>query len=1333
MTSDPVQISHYRIESTLGQGGMGVVYLAEDLLLRRRVALKFLSPSLSRDAAARRRFLNEGRAAATLGHPNAAVLYEVGAEGDDLFLAMEYVPGTTLKEYGADGPLPWVEAVDIALGVLAALREAHAKGIVHRDIKPQNIRRTPDGRIKVLDFGLAKVLGGSTITREGSIMGTAAYMSPQQVVGEDVDGRTDLYSLGVVLYELLTGRAPFTGDQEVAVAHAILHEDPITIRELNPEVPAELEHIVFKAMMKRLPSRYQTAEEMAEDLARFREHDRRRRAGIHEELDLIATQEVFDVRRERFLAPLVGRDAEIQKIRGFLREARTGEGMAVCVAGEAGVGKTRLLEELQQACRREGARVIVSPCLFGGTTSSYFPFAEAFRHYFSLRGVTGAAALQTFLFDRAPRLGGSLPVLNRFLRFTFASNGPTSEEELWEVLDQLVAFIAEERPLVLMIEDLQWGDDASIRLFHFLAQRVARRRLLLVGSYRPEEIQSEPGARPHPLPALLRMLGREERFERIEISRLRREHVKEILDRLYPEHEWSEDFPGLLYRETEGNPFFMVEILKLLSGEKVLEQRDGRWILRTTVDRISIPEKVFDVVMQRLGRLGPREREILELGAVEGDVFHSGTILRGLRIERMALLKTLQFLEQVHHLIHAAGPQYHFDHSKIREILYESIPPELRIEYHTVVGQFLRESFGESEEYAGIIAHNLLSAGLRDEAIPFLRRAAAAASRLFAHSDAIHYLDQAERVLHELYPQHPPVERVRELCEVRERRGDEEYASGHYRESLASYELAFSLDAATADPVRAASLTKAIGRIQYLLGRTAESQRSYDKAIADYTGIEERARAEGDTERLATACRELGKLHFFRGDLDRARRYIDETIALADRIDSPRMKSAALNNLAGIHYQRGALEEALSAHRASLGIRRETRNPGEMAQTHKNLGITHYRLGELSDAESHLDEALGLYRKTADRRGEAVTLRHLGNVYYERGDHVGAQRHWESSLSLCRELGNHEDLCRCLNNLGVLHFERGHYASAYRLYQDALEASAAVGSKEPVVPVYVNLAELHLSLDQLARAEENLDRAEELARAMEMTPALSEIHALRGMLLAERGSLDRARAEVERASETAEPTGHVENVVRALLAQAAVCIASGEHEDARRLARQARDLARWSRMLHFELRAAFVVASACWKDGDRWDATKELRDLVPRAEEGGFRPLAARGRDLLGTILWDAGDAQGAAGEFVRAADQMKEIIATLSEEDLRSFVHHPEWKAAIGNLLDTLMRLGRRDEALAYLVPLGVGACDLGSARDAPADLADIGEGARPGPRGGPGVREGLRAGTGS
>src|SRR5207253_11410590 len=173
-------------------------------------------------------------------------------------------------------------------------------------------------------------------------------------------------------------------------------------------------------------------------------------------------------------------------------------------------------------------------------------------------------------------------------------------------------------------------------------------------------------------------------------------------------------------------------------------------------------------------------------------------------LERMPLLMTLQFLEQVHHLIHAAGPHYHFDHSKIREILYDSIPPELRVEYHTVVGQFLAESFGDSEEHAGIIAHNLLLAGLKEEALPFLELSASAAAKLFAHADAIAYLEKAEGLLHDLYPDRPPVERILELARIRHKRGDEEYAAGRYRAALESYETALDLTRAASDPRREA-------------------------------------------------------------------------------------------------------------------------------------------------------------------------------------------------------------------------------------------------------------------------------------------------------------------------------------------------------------------------------------------------------------------------------------------------------------------------------------------------------------------------------------------------
>ncbi|HEU4765120.1 MAG TPA: tetratricopeptide repeat protein, partial [Candidatus Eisenbacteria bacterium] len=645
----------------------------------------------------------------------------------------------------------------------------------------------------------------------------------------------------------------------------------------------------------------------------------------------------------------------------------------------------------------------------------------------------------------------------------------------------------------------------------------------------------------------------------------------------------------------------------------------------------------------------------------------------------------------------AAGPQYHFDHSKIREILYDSIPPELRIEYHTVVGQFLAESFGASEEHAGIIAHNLIAAGLKEDALPFLNRAAAAAAKLFAHSDAIRHLERAESLLHDLYPQSPPVERVRELSEIRQRRGDHEYAAGRYRAALASYETALVLRQSAPDPTREAELTRAIGRVQYLLGHAAESQHAYEEAIARYATIVQEARASGDDERLNEALRELGKLYFFRGNLEESERLLREAIELAERRGDDRLRAAAINNLTGIPFVRGDLEQAMAGHRVCLGIRERTKDDLGLAQTHKNIGILHYRMGEIEEGERHLEEALAGYRKAGDRRGESVTLRHLGNLLHYRGDQAGARRHWEASLYLCRELGNNEDLCSCLNNLGLLHFEQGHYASAERLYREALEIRSSLNPNDHSMAIYHdNLAELYIDLHQLGRAEEELRLADQLAGALDAAPILTEVLAKRARIASQRGEHEQGRDFARAALSVAEPTGQVESLVEALLALAEVELGAGRFGESKRAARQGRDVAHWSRMPHFELRAALVASRAAWMEGGALEPLAELRAFVERAEAREYKALAAQLRHLMGEIHARSSEWDEAAADLTRAAEDMKEILLSLTEEDRRSLVHHPDWRSLIGALLDTLIHVGRRDEAISYLAALGMGTCEV-------------------------------------
>jgi tetratricopeptide (TPR) repeat protein/TolB-like protein/predicted Ser/Thr protein kinase len=263
-------ISHYRILEKLGEGGMGVVYRAEDTSLNRTVALKFLPPEMTSDPEAKARFVHEAQAAAALDHPNICTIYEIGEADDRSFIAMAVVDGQSLREKIAGGPLGLDAAMNLAIQIAEGLAAAHANGIVHRDIKPGNVMITSDNRARVMDFGLAWSPGQTRITRPGMTTGTIAYMSPEQSQGEGVDHRTDIWSFGVMLYEMITGRRPFRGDHDQAVVYSIVNEEPEPVTALRTGVPMELERITVKAMAKPKEERYQTVLDMLVDLRAVR-------------------------------------------------------------------------------------------------------------------------------------------------------------------------------------------------------------------------------------------------------------------------------------------------------------------------------------------------------------------------------------------------------------------------------------------------------------------------------------------------------------------------------------------------------------------------------------------------------------------------------------------------------------------------------------------------------------------------------------------------------------------------------------------------------------------------------------------------------------------------------------------------------------------------------------------------------------------------------------------------------------------------------------------------------------------------------------------------------
>src|SRR5687768_9015940 len=437
----------YRLDSEIGRGGMGVVFRGTDLELHRPVAVKVISENSSADA--RERLIREARAAAALNHPHIVSVHDVGEANGLPFFVMELVDGPSLSR---TPPTDLTRIVEIGLQICGALEHAHLNKIVHRDLKPDNVLISTTGQsVKLADLGLALPGHGARISHAGLVLGTPSYMAPEQALGQKVDARTDLYALGVLLYELTTGRVPFAGDDALTVLSQHVHAPPVPPRVLRSDLPRALELLILRLLEKNPDARFQTAAEAAAALRRSLNHP-----GIDDESDAAPSVAILDaLSRGR----LVGRATELTEVRQLWQRALDGHGHAVLLRGEPGAGKTRLARELTIQAAVDGAVVLTGGCYEYEATTPYLPFVEAFRRW--VREEKDDAKLRTILGDSAPQIAKLAPEIETRLG-PFAARIELSPQEerllFFDAVVQVLGNLARGKGLLFYADDLHWAD-----------------------------------------------------------------------------------------------------------------------------------------------------------------------------------------------------------------------------------------------------------------------------------------------------------------------------------------------------------------------------------------------------------------------------------------------------------------------------------------------------------------------------------------------------------------------------------------------------------------------------------------------------------------------------------------------------------------------------------------------------------------------------------------------------------------------------------------------------------------------------------------------------------
>ena len=956
----------YEVLRLLGEGGKKLVYLAHDTLLDRDVAFGLIKAE-GLDEASMQRVTREAQAIGRIGeHPSIMPIYDMGMEGKQPYMIQPVMGGGDVEDLIQNAPenrLSNDKTLEIGLAVAEGLVFAHSNGIVHRDLKPGNVWLSDDGQVKIGDYGLALSSGRSRLTREGMMVGTVAYMPPEQATGGAVTERSDLYSLGAMLYEMVTGRTPFIGDDEFAIIGQHINTPPVSPSWHCSTCPRALDSLIMRMLAKNPEERPESAAVVLEALEQIDPAD----VGVAESSDTGGFQEGSG-------DAFIGRHRELEMLKARFEDAITTNGRVTAIVGEPGIGKTRLIQELIPHVEMRGGQVLWGRCYESQGAPPHWPWVQAIRSYVRDKDPSelreemgaGASAISEIISD----------IRERFPDVPTVPDVGDPDAARFRLFDSIATFLknaARRRPMVIVLDDLHWADRPSLQLLEFVSRELLASNILLIGIYRDVDI-----SRAHPLSQTLGELIRDSRFERISLTELSRSEVAEFVE-IVGGMEPPSVLVEMIFNQTEGNPLFVTEVIRLLIQDGQLTPANRN---RTNWN-VAIPQGVREIVGRQLDRLSEECAAVLTTAAVIGrefTLFQLDRLLEDLSEDQ--ILDVLEQALEMSLIEESPGTvgHYTFAHALTRHTLTDEMSLTRRVRLHARIATMLEELYGpEAEQHAEQLAYH------------------------FDMARTVHGTDQ--------------------LVKYSAVAGNEAHRESDFRLALSHFEKASEAAGSQTDPALLAEVQAGLGLAQIATLERHRTQRGIDtlrEAFETYVRIGSADRAvalaENPIPSIAGVTRasdlfsralelapagtlQAGRLHSQLGnalatesaDYDGAQAAFEAALEIARKISDSSLEISTLISAADVDVQH--IDYLSAKEKGAQAIESATRihfSEAEM-QARVRTVIASLRLGQPSGVEEHLAAMDSLARRSADPQSMEAVFLTMQGYQFVMGDWAGAK------------------------------------------------------------------------------------------------------------------------------------------------------------------------------------------------------------------------------------------------------------------------------------------------------------------------------------------------------